>query len=118
MGSRSALVWGFVCILLGLPGCPPGPFGGAHTQLPHSPLPPAKSCEAVKPAVVLVEAAQSVSWSVPEPNIDTSKEGQLHDRLLALVRAGTVAPNQEALKRATVQLITDDPGSWFSLVGR
>src|SRR2546428_11516416 len=112
MGSRWALAWAFVCIFLGLAGCPPGPAG-----TPRGQLPPSQIFEAVKPAVVLVEAAQSVTWSVPEPNIDKSKEGQLHDRLLAMVKAGTVAANQETLKRATAQLITDDPGSWFSLTG-
>ena len=113
MGSRRALNWVFLCcVFLGLSGCTQG-----STAPPRAQLPPSQIFEAVKPAVVLVEAAQSVSWSVPEPVIDSSKEGQLRDRLQAMVRAGTVAPNQEALKRATVQLITDDPGSWFSLAG-
>ena len=52
MGSRSALVWAYVCILLGLAACTPGPAGAAH-----APLPPSQIFEAVKPAVVLVEAA-------------------------------------------------------------
>jgi serine protease Do len=112
MGSRWTFAWAFVCIFLGLSGCTPVAVGAPRAQLP-----PSQIFEAVKPAVVLVEAAQSVSWSVPEPNIDKSKEGQLQDRLLSLVRAGKLAANPEALKRATVQLITDDPGSWFSLNG-
>ena len=112
MGSRWALAWAFVCIFLGLAGCTPGPAG-----TPRGQLPPSQIFEAVKPAVVIVEAADSVTWSVPEPSIDPSKQGQLQDRLQAMVNAGTVAANQNALKRATVQLITDDPGSWFSLAG-
>jgi serine protease Do len=112
MGSRWALAWVFVCVFFVLSGCAPGPAGSASSQLP-----PSQIFESVKPAVVLVEAAESVSWSVPEPNIDQSKAAQLNERLLAMVRAGAVAPNQDALKRATVQLITDDPGSWFSLAG-
>jgi S1-C subfamily serine protease len=110
MGSRSTVACAFVCVILGLAGCAPGSPGIASAQLP-----PSQIFEAVKPAVVLVEAAESVSWSVPEPSLDPSKKGQLHDRLTAMVRAGTVAPNEDALKRATAQLITDDPGSWFSL---
>src|SRR6202165_5473909 len=43
---------------------------------------------------------------------------QLQNRLLAMIRSGAVAPNQEALRRASVQLITDDPGGWFSLTGQ
>jgi serine protease Do len=112
MGSRWVLVWAFVCVFLGLAGCTPGSAGTSRAQLP-----PSQIFETVKPGVVLVEAAQSVSWSVPEPNIDSSKEARLRDRLLAMVRAGTVGASQDALKRATVQLITDDPGSWFSLTG-
>src|SRR2546423_14128308 len=101
MGSRWALAWVFVCAFLALSGCAPGAASTASSQVP-----PSQIFESVKPAVVLVEAAQSVSWSVPEPNIDQSKAGQLNERLLAMVRAGTVAPNQDALKRATAQLIT------------
>lgn len=112
MGSRWALAWLFVCVSLCLAGCTPGSSAQQRGQVPASQI-----FEAVKPAVVLVEAAQSVSWSVPEPAIDSSKEDQLRDRLQAMVRAGTVAGSQDALKRATVQLITDDPGSWFSLGG-
>jgi serine protease Do len=98
--------------LLGLCGCSPGPGGAPSAQLP-----PSQIFEAAKPAVVLVEAAESVTWSVPEPSIDQSRQTQLQDRLLAMVRDGTVPASQDALKRATVQLITDDPGSWFSLKG-
>lgn len=112
MGSRWALAWVFFCVFLCLAGCTPGSSAQQRGQVPASQI-----FEAVKPAVVLVEAAQSVSWSVPEPVIDSSKESQLRDRLEAMVRAGTVAGSQDALKRATVQLITDDPGSWFSLGG-
>jgi serine protease Do len=112
MGSRWALAWVFFCVFFALSACTPGPAGTAGSQLT-----PSQIFESVKPAVVLVEAAQSVSWSVPEPNIDQSKVGQLNERLLAMVRAGTVAANQDALRRATAQLITDDPGSWFSLAG-
>jgi serine protease Do len=111
MGSRSTLAWLLICAALAA-GCTPGQASGADAQLP-----PGQIFEASKPAVVLVEAAESVRWSVPEPRVDPSKEGQLQSRLMAMVRAGTVAPSQEALKRATVQLITDDPGAWFSLSG-
>jgi S1-C subfamily serine protease len=73
--------------------------------------------EAAKPAVVIVQAAEAVTWSVPQPDIDPGKQSQLRDRLLALVRSGSIAPTEDALKRASVQLISEDPGSWFSLTG-
>src|SRR5438128_9021722 len=101
MGSRWAPALAFVCVFLGLSGCVPGPAGTPSAQLP-----PSQIFEAVKPAVVIVEAADAVTWSVPEPSIDPNKQGQLQDRLQAMVNAGTVAANQNALKRATVQLIT------------
>jgi serine protease Do len=112
MGSRWTLAWLFFCAVLGAAGCIPGQPSGADTQLP-----PGQIFEASKPAVVLVEAAEAVRWSVPEPKVDPSKEGQLQDRLLAMVRVGSLAPNQDALKRATVKLITDDPGAWFTVSG-
>jgi len=116
MGSPLASARALLCVLfttlLATSGCALGPAAA-----PSAELPPSQIFEAAKPAVVLVEAAESVSWSVPKPVIDQSKQAQLNDRLLAMVRAGTVSPSQDALRRATVQMITDDPGSWFTLSG-
>jgi S1-C subfamily serine protease len=112
MGSRRTTVLAALIVCLGLLLVPSDQAQAAEAERPSSQV-----FEAAKPAVVIVEAAEAVTWSVPQPDIDQGKQGQLRDRLLALVRSGSVAPNEEALKRASLQLITEDPGSWFSLTG-
>ena len=113
MGRYAALARALVCLgfALALSGCVAQP-SAADQQLST-----AQIFEATKPAVVLVESAEAVTWSVPEPRIDPSKQGLLQDQLAARVRAGTVGSSEDALKRAAVELITDDPGAWFSLDG-
>ena len=113
MGSRTALTRVLLCLAFAavLSGC------SLQPSAPADQLSATQIFEASKPAVVLVEAAQAVSWSVPEPRIDPSKQGMLQDQLAAMVRAGTIGSSEDALKRAAVQLITNDPGAWFSLGG-
>jgi S1-C subfamily serine protease len=84
---------------------------------PDPKLPAAEVFETAKPAVVLVETVASVTWSVPQPEIDKKKQGQLNDRLAALVRSGSVAPTQAAFNRAALQIVTDDPDAWYTLTG-
>lgn len=71
-----------------------------------------------KPAVVIVEADNAVTWSVPQPTLAAPKAQQLRDRLTALVRAGLVANNQAAIGQAAITLLAGDPGAWFSASGQ
>jgi S1-C subfamily serine protease len=70
--------------------------------------------EAVKPAVVIVETDNAVTWSVPQPTLTALKEGQLRNTVVAMVRSGQVANNETAIGQASVKLLTDNPGAWFS----
>jgi S1-C subfamily serine protease len=70
--------------------------------------------EAVKPAVVIVETDNAVSWSVPQPSLTAQKETQLRNTVVNMVRAGQVANNETAIGQASVKLLTDNPGAWFS----
>jgi serine protease Do len=113
MGSHLTSACAVLLVVLGLGACAPGQGQAIPVERP-----PTQVFEAAKPAVAIVEAALGVTWSVPQPDIDQSKQTQLQNRLLAMIRSGALAPNQEALRRASVQLITDDPGGWFSLTGQ
>jgi len=70
--------------------------------------------EAAKPAVVIVEAVNAVAWSVPQPTLTAQKEQQLRNAVVAMVRAGQVANNETAIGQASVKLLVDNPGNWFS----
>lgn len=98
--------------MLALAACAPG-----QPQEKSRDLPATQVFEAAKPAVVIVETAATVTWSVPQPEFDQSKQGQLTDRLTSLVRSGSAAPSEAALNQAALQILTDDPGAWFSLSG-
>jgi S1-C subfamily serine protease len=113
MGSRWISACAVLLVVLGLGACAPGQSRPTPVERP-----PSQVFEAAKPAVAIVEAALGVTWSVPQPDIDQGKQTQLQSRLLAMVRSGALAPTQDALRRASVQLITDDPGGWFSLTGQ
>src|SRR5262249_42265819 len=52
--------------------------------------------------------------SVPQPTLTTQKENQLRSAVVAMVRAGQVANNETAIGQASVKLLVDNPGSWFS----
>jgi S1-C subfamily serine protease len=78
-------------------------------------LNPDEVFEAAKPAVVMVEADNSVTWSVPFPEITPPKQKQLQDRLVAMVLAGQVANTDRAIGAAEVRLLTDNPAAWFSV---
>jgi S1-C subfamily serine protease len=77
-------------------------------------LTPAQVMDAAKPAVVIVEADNAVTWSVPQPTLTAAKAQQLRDRLTAMVRAGQVANNQTAIGQAAISLLAGNPGTWFS----
>jgi len=75
---------------------------------------PDEAFEAAKPAVVIVESENAVTWSIPTPEITPAKQKEATDRLIAMVRAGQVALNQKAIDQALIKLVLDDPGHWFS----
>ncbi len=77
-------------------------------------LSPRDVFESAKPAVVIVETDNAVTWSVPQPTLTAQKELQLRNAVLAQVRAGQVANNETAIGQASVKLLVDSPGSWFS----
>jgi len=70
--------------------------------------------EAVKPAVVIVETDNAVTWSVPQPMLTAVKEQQLRNAVVAMVRSGQVANNETAIGQASVKLLVANPSSWFS----
>jgi S1-C subfamily serine protease len=70
--------------------------------------------EAAKPAVVIVETDNAVTWSVPQPTLTAQKENQLRNAVVAMVRTGQVANNEAAIGQASVRLLVDNPGNWFS----
>ncbi|HEY7199459.1 MAG TPA: trypsin-like peptidase domain-containing protein [Candidatus Dormibacteraeota bacterium] len=74
--------------------------------------------EAAKPAVVMVETDNAVTWSVPQPSLTPQKEQQLRSAVVAMVRSGQVANNESAIGQASVRLLTDNPGSWFTAGGQ
>ena len=74
--------------------------------------------EAAKPAVVIVETINEVTWSVPQPALTPQKEQQLRDRLVAMVRAGQLANTQAAIGQAAARLLSDSPGAWFTAGGQ
>ncbi|HEY4027274.1 MAG TPA: serine protease [Candidatus Dormibacteraeota bacterium] len=70
--------------------------------------------EAAKPAVVIVETDNAVTWSVPQPSLTAAKAQQLRNAVVAMVRTGQVANNESAIGQASVRLIVDNPGAWFT----
>lgn len=107
MRRRARTVWVVALCALMFAGCMPAQFGDRKVG-------PDEIFEASRPAVVIVEADNAVTWSVPQPELSPAKANQLQDRLIAMVRAGQVQPTQEAVEQAALDLILQDPGSWFS----
>jgi serine protease Do len=81
---------------------------------PGAALAPDQVFEAAKPAVVIVETDNAVTWSVPQPSLTTAKAQQLRSAVAAMVRTGQVANNDTAIGQASVKLLVDNPGSWFN----
>jgi S1-C subfamily serine protease len=77
-------------------------------------LSPAEVFEAVRPGVVIVETDNSVTWSVPQATLTPQREAQLRDRVVAMVRAGQVANTPAAIGQASLGLLVQDPGAWFT----
>jgi serine protease Do len=94
-------------VAVALAACAPPLPGMTH-------LGPDEVFEAVRPAVVIVEADNSVTWSVPQPMLTPQKEQQLRDRVVAMVRAGQVPNTEAAIGQAAVGLLVQSPDSWFS----
>src|SRR5262249_46958258 len=67
-----------------------------------------------KPAVVLVETDNAVAWSVPQLMVTPQKGQQLRTAVITQVRAGQVANNEAAIGLASVRMLVDNPGAWFS----
>jgi len=97
--------------LLALWACSPAAPGGAAFS-------PQEVFEAAKPAVVMVETDNAVTWSVPQPALTTQKEQQLRNAVVAMVRSGQVANNETAIGQASVRLLVDNPGGWFTAGGQ
>ncbi|HKF78590.1 MAG TPA: S1C family serine protease [Candidatus Dormibacteraeota bacterium] len=90
-------------------------LAGACSPLPAPAGPSSEQVfEAVKPAVVIVETDDAVTWSVPQPMLTAAREQQLRSRLQAMVRAGQVANTQAAIGQAAVRLLVDSPDAWFA----
>jgi serine protease Do len=112
-GSRPRVAWGarLACILavctLALSACWPQQLGVRR-------LGPDEVFEVAKPAVVIVEADNAVTWSIPAPDFTADKQKALEDRLVAMVLAGQIPLDENAIKEAGLKLLLDDPGSWFS----
>jgi len=87
--------------------CSPGP----RAMVELSPL---GVFEAAKPAVVIVETSNAVTWSVPQPVLTSQKTLQLRNTVVAMVRSGQVANNETAIGQASVKLLADNPGGWFT----
>ncbi|HSR22373.1 MAG TPA: hypothetical protein VLW53_02400, partial [Candidatus Eisenbacteria bacterium] len=104
---RLRAVLAVAAVLLTAPAaCTPAlPGPGARTA--------AELFEDAKPAVVLVEAASTVTWSVPQPVLTPQRAEQLRNQVVAMVQAGRV-PNTEAeIGQAGVRLLVGEPAAWF-----
>jgi serine protease Do len=94
-------------------------MGACSLPLPGlATLTPEEVFEAAKPAVVIVETVNEITWSVPQPALTPQKEQQLRDRLVAMVRVGQLANTQAAIGQAAAGLLSDDPGAWFTAGGQ
>jgi S1-C subfamily serine protease len=107
---RRSGLWAPVALLL-LCGCSPAAPGTPAFS-------PQDLFEAAKPAVVVVETDNAVMWSVPQPTLTSQKEQQLRNAVVAMVRAGQVANTEAAIGQASVRLLVDNPGSWFTAGGQ
>jgi serine protease Do len=81
-------------------------------------LSPETVFEAAKPAVVIVETVNEVTWSVPQPTLTVQKEEQLRTQLVAMVRAGQLANTEAAIGQAAARTLAANPGAWFSAGAR
>lgn len=70
--------------------------------------------EDAKPAVVLVEAASTVTWSVPQPVLTPQRAEQLRNQVVAMVQAGRVPNTESEIGQAGVRLLVGEPAAWFS----
>lgn len=70
--------------------------------------------ETAKPAVVIVETDNAVTWSVPQPVLTSQKTQLLRNQVLAMVRSGQVQNTESAIGQASVRLLVDNPAGWFS----
>jgi serine protease Do len=77
-------------------------------------LRPGDLFETAKPAVVILETDNAVTWSVPEPALTAQKAQQLHTAVQAQVRSGQVASTESAMGQASARLLSDNPGNWLS----
>ena len=77
-------------------------------------LSPQELFEVAKPAVVMVETDNAVTWSVPQPTLTPQKAQQLRNAVVAMVRAGQVANTEAAIGQASIRLLVDNPGGWFT----
>jgi S1-C subfamily serine protease len=106
---RVWLVLAVAALVLG--ACSPLAAGAAS-------LTPQDVFEAAKPAVVMVETDNAVTWSVPQLALTPQKEQQLRNAVVGMVRSGQVSNNETAIGQASVRLLVDNPGSWFSAGGQ
>jgi serine protease Do len=70
--------------------------------------------EDAKPAVALVEAASTITWSVPQPVLTPQRAEELRNQVLAMVQAGRVPDTEAEIGQAAVRVLVGEPGAWFS----
>jgi serine protease Do len=68
---------------------------------------------ASRPAVVLIQANYTVGVSLPEPTIPKASQDRVEKELVAMYRAGNLAPQESAFEQAAVNLLLDNPDAYF-----
>jgi serine protease Do len=92
-----------------------GLLGGLLATRPAAPRPlnEQRIFAASRPAVVLVQSNYAIGVSWPRLTIPQAKQDLINQQLLAMYRAGQLANNQAAVDQAVLQLLLNDPGSYF-----
>ena len=84
------------------------------TEPRPKPVTPERIHTVSSPAVVLVQSNYSVTISIADFTIPSSKTGQLVNALLALVNAGRLNPyDQAAVRRAAIHIILTNPDAYY-----
>lgn len=83
----------------------------APLPLAGEPSSPSQVFESARPAVVIVGAFYSVTWSAPLPTLTADAARRLQQRAVAEARSWG-APT--SLGQAELQLLAQDPGAWLS----
>jgi len=102
---RSGLV---LLVTLLLAACSaPVPLAGAVSE-------PEQVFEMARPAVVIVGAFYSVTWSAPLPTLTAGAARRLRQQAAAEVGSRSPGGTTAALGQAELRLLLQDPGAWLS----